>query len=435
MSFRSHLERISAAGQLVRIKKAAQPHLEMAGLLKALERTPVYFETVPSHSFRVAGNVFATKEQIAGYFGVKPPQLIGKLSHAIDHPSPPEVIDEAPCQQIVMPEVDLDRLPILFHCEGDGGKYITSGVCAARHPEFGQNLDFHRGMQLGKDRLALRVVGGRHFDQFLRDQQEMEVAISVGNSPNVLLAAAISVEKGEDELGIANSLEVLSVVRGRVTNLLVPAHSEFVLEGVVRLEDRSAEGPFVDLTETIDHVRQEPVMTVTSITCRRDAIWQALLSGGLEHKILMGMPREPTIFRKVREAGVECVDVSINPGGASWLHAIIKIRKREESDGRRALDAAFDGHQSLKHAFVVDEDIDILDPHMVEWCMATRFQFDRDVHRRGIEPGSSLDPSAERGTKRTQKVGFDLTAPADEEERRRFARVSYPKVNLDHFLN
>ena len=60
---------------------------------------------------------------------------------------------------------------------------------------------------------------------------------------------------------------------------------------------------------------------------------------------------------------------------------------------------------------MVDADIDIYDPLAVEWAMATRFQGDRDMIVLDREPGSSLDPSAEPGTKLTTKIGFDLTKP------------------------
>jgi 2,5-furandicarboxylate decarboxylase 1 len=172
---------------------------------------------------------------------------------------------------------------------------------------------------------------------------------------------------------------------------------------------------------------------VRRITMRRDAIWHALLPGALEHKILMGMPREPTIFREVTRAGVECLDVNINPGGCSWLHAVVKIRKAGPEDGRRALEAAFRGHGSLKHCFVVDEDIDIYDPLSVEWALATRFQGDRDLVVRGREPGSSLDPSRDPDTMMTCKMGFDLTRPGGGPAAR-FEKAVFPQVDVDRFL-
>jgi 2,5-furandicarboxylate decarboxylase 1 len=320
----------------------------------------------------------------------------------------------------------------LRHFEGDGGNYITSGVVVAKHPRYGQNLDFHRCMQFSKTEMAVRVVQGRHFDTFLNELGEVEVAICIGCSPAVLVAAATSIEIGVDEMHIANALEPLQVVKARTVDLLVPAQAEFVLEGKIYRDRRHAEGPFVDLTETRDVVRQEPVFEIEAITHRREAIWHALLPGGLEHKLLMGMPREPTIFRQVNQV-VRCLDVNINPGGCSWLHTIVQIDKQNEDDGRKAIHAAFAGHQSCKHVFVVDGDIDIYNPLEVEWALATRFQGDKDLVIYDRQRGSSLDPSAELGTHLTTKIGFDLTMPLAG-NRRNYEKVAYPQLDLTNFL-
>jgi UbiD family decarboxylase len=280
--------------------------------------------------------------------------------------------------------------------------------------------------------MAMRIVRSRHFDTFLRDLKALEVAICVGNPPSVLAAAATSVEIGVDELEIANALEPLSVTPARTVDLLVPAEAEFVLEGVVRLDRLHDEGPFVDLTETYDIVRQEPVFELQAVSHRRDAIWQALLPGALEHKLLMGMPREPTIFRKVNEV-VKCLDVNVSPGGCSWLHAVVQIEKQAEEDGLKAIRAAFAGHRSCKHVFVVDPDIDLYDPLAVEWAMATRFQGDRGLVVLEKAPGSSLDPSAEPGSHLTTRVGFDLTRPLDARGKD-FAKAAFPQVDLKRFL-
>jgi len=83
---------------------------------------------------------------------------------------------------------------------------------------------------------------------------------------------------------------------------------------------------------------------------------------------------------------------------------------------------------------VVDQDIDIYDPLSVEWAMATRFQGDRQMIIKEKEPGSSLDPSAEAGTKMTTKIGFDLTKPLGE-GREKFEKVPYPAVELGRYIN
>jgi 2,5-furandicarboxylate decarboxylase 1 len=431
VSLRKTIDRLKERGGLIRVSEPISKTLEISGVLKRLEPTPVLFENVKESRFGVAGNLFCSKESFADYFGIRVFDIIPTLAQAIEDRSPPEVIDDAPCQEVFISSPDLDQLPILKHCEEDGGNYISSGVVVARHPQYGQNLDFHRCMQFSKTEMAARVVRSRHFDAFLQEVRELDVAVCVGVPPNVLAAAATSVEIGVDELEVANALEPLKVVRAKTVDLTIPAESEFVLEGTVYLDRRHTEGPFVDLTETYDIVREEPVLVVKAITHRKEALWQALLPGGLEHKLLMGMPREPTIYRKVNEV-VKCLDVNVNPGGSSWLHAIIQIEKREDDDGLKAIQAAFQGHRSCKHVFVVDEDIDIYDPLQVEWAMATRFQGDVDMVIKGKEPGSSLDPSAEAGTKMTTKIGFDLTKPLGEKGRH-FERAPFPRVDLERF--
>jgi UbiD family decarboxylase len=143
------------------------------------------------------------------------------------------------------------------------------------------------------------------------------------------------------------------VTRAKTLDLMIPADSEFVLEGRVFLEEKADEGPFIDLTETVDVIRQEPIFEVKKITHRKTAIWQGLLPGRSEHKVLMGMPREPTVFRKVAEKGVDVLDVNITPGGASWLHIAIKIRKRNEDDGIKALEGAFGGQAQNMSGFMM----------------------------------------------------------------------------------
>jgi UbiD family decarboxylase len=117
--------------------------------------------------------------------------------------------------------------------------------------------------------------------------------------------------------------------------------------------------------------------------------------------------------------------VVITPGGASWLHAVVQIEKDSPGDGRAAIEAAFQGHGSLKHVVVVDADVNPYDPLEVEWAIATRFQADRNLVVLADQPGSSLDPSGihEPGKKsRTAKMGLDATVPWGAD------RVTFEKV-------
>jgi UbiD family decarboxylase len=443
MTLRDYIQKLSNDNKLISVRKPISKKYEISGVLKQFEPNPVFFENVKDSPYQVIGNLFCNKQQFADYLGINVKDIIPKLTAAITSPIKPDssqivATGNAPCQQIIHLEPDLNQLPIPLHFEGDGGSYITAGIVFAKHPVYGQNMDFHRCMQFSSNQMAIRVVKGRHFHHFLEELGKVDVAICIGNSPDMLAAAATSVDLGVDEISIANALANIcgiappQLAQAKTGDLLIPAQTEFVIEGTVYRDQTHVEGPFVDLTETQDICRQEPVLEISAITHREDAIWQALLPGSLEHKLLMGMPREPTIFQAVNQV-VKCLDVNVNPGGCSWLHAIVQIDKHNEGDGKQAIAATFAGHRSCKHVFIVDRDIDIYDPLQVEWAMATRFQGDRDMLVLDKESGSSLDPSADPGTKLTTKIGFDLTAPVGE-ARKHFEKVSYPKTDLNRFI-
>jgi len=440
MTLRLHLQKLAESGEMLTLTTPVSKIYEMAGILKELEPQPVMFTHIKESPFMVMGNLFCSKAGFANYLNIQVKDIIPNLIQAIQDRTPCPTIAEAPCQEVVIMDPDLDSLPILRHCALDGGNYISSGVFIAGHPSFGQNLDFHRAMQFSKNEMAVRVVRGRHFDRFLEELGSLDVAVCIGVPAEVLVAAATSVELGVDELEIANALSMrclgqsLNLVHAKTVDLNVPAEAEFVLEGTVFADRRHTEGPFVDLTETYDIVRNEPVFVIKAITHRQGAIWHALLPGALEHKLLMGMPREPTIYKKVNEV-TRCLDVNINPGGCSWLHAIVQIDKRSEDDGKKAIQAAFAGHRSCKHVYVVDKDIDIYNPLEVEWAMATRFQGGTDLVIKAKEAGSSLDPSSERtenGTHLTTKLGFDLTKPLVSQGKG-FDKAIFPMVEITSY--
>ncbi|MBU0662649.1 MAG: UbiD family decarboxylase [Candidatus Diapherotrites archaeon] len=430
MGFREFVEKLEKEGRAKKIKKQVSKKFEAAGLMAAMPEQPLIFEKVEGSEFRTAANFFSTKDLIAEYFGIKTPELIPKMINALDNRSEPEVVDNAPCKEIEMP-VDLDKLPLLHHFEDEGGNYVTSGIVFARDKELGMNLSFHRALQIGKNKFVMRILD-RHLKEFIdRAGGKLDAAFCIGMSPNLLLAGATSVDLGIDEFGIANTLEPLKMTRAKGIDVMVPAETEFVLEG--RFTGETAmEGPFVDLTGTMDVQREQPVFEVTKITHRKNPIYHALMSSYYEHRLLMGMPKEPTIFSEVEKAGVKCKDVFVSTGGCSWLHAIVQIEKRAEEDGKKAIDAALKGHKSCKHVFVVDSDIDIYNPQDVEWAMSTRFQADKDFVMKPGEKGSSIDPSADPNTRATCKAGFDLTKPL-EAKGKNFSKVPVPEVDASKY--
>jgi len=101
--------------------------------------------------------------------------------------------------------------------------------------------------------------------------------------------------------------------------------------------------------------------------------------------------------------------VTLTEGGCNWLHAVVQISKKKESDPKKIIKAAFVAHRSLKHVTVVDDDIDPSDPVAVEYAIATRFQADKDLVMISKVRGSSLDPSSDQKNLLTTKMGLDAT--------------------------
>jgi UbiD family decarboxylase len=405
---REFLAELDRTKELTHVNREVSTRYEVAAVSCRLDGKPLLFEKISeAEGYRIATGVCGTRTMLARSIGFDASKLLPRILDSIENPKPFEAVSHAPCQEVVEDDVDLRKLPILIHCEKDGGPYVTAGIAVAHDREYGYNASYHRLMLLGKDRVAARILP-RHLDEFIR-RGNRKVGITIGNHPAFLFASAVSCEIGKSELAIANALRGMSFVKCLTNDSLVPADCEIVLEGTIT-DELVDEGPFPDIVGSYDIVRKQRVIRIDRITHRKDPIYQAILPGGTEHMFLMGTPREATMFREVSKV-CQCLDVRLTAGGSSWLNGVVKIRKEREEDPKKALDAAFRGHPSLKQAVVVDEDIDIEDPDAVEWAIATRTQMDRDLTLMPGELGSSLDPSADQVTRKTCKVAVDATIP------------------------
>lgn len=435
MSLRRFIEQVRESGDLVTIDKPVDTTFELANVAHALEGSPVLFNRIKGHEgWRVIAGPCADRRFFSMDLGVPLPGLLTHLAQATVNPIGPELVTDAPCQEVVLEQFDLHDLPILLHLPEDAGRYIASNVVIIEDPDYGRNMCYHRLLLLDDKHFAARIIENRGtYTAMQKTEGDLPVAICIGVSQAVHLAASMGPPPEVDELAVANALAPTPLVKCITNDLAVPAHAEIVLEGRI-IKRMTSEGPFMDLTETMDIVRDQPVIEIDLISHRRQPIFHALLPGGLEHKILMGMPKEPTIFHEVNKV-VNCTGAVITSGGASWLHAVVQIDKKGEADGRLAIEAAFKGHGSLKHVWIVDTDIDIYNPLAMEWAMATRFQVDKDLIIYENMPGSSLDPSGLHvpGQKsRTAKAGFDCTIPFAA-NKSKFRRGEYGQVNLSEY--
>jgi len=396
--------------ETISVKEEVSLELEAARMLAANADRPIFFENLNGH--RAIGNLWSTRERICTALEVDRMKLMENMIIAIENPSDPVLIDNAPFMEERTEIFDLRKLPIPRYYSADGGRYITSAVVVG---EFGdiRNLSFHRMMVLNQNQLAIRLIP-RHLyalrQKAIEEEQDLKIAAVIGLCPSVLLPAAMSVGFGVDELRIANTLRKLCLgkeveVSKAGNGVIVPAHAEIVLEGRItgKMID---EGPFVDITGTLDNVRKQPVVEIDAISMRKDPIMQLLLSAGPEHRLLMGMPKEPVILSAVRRVVPTVTGVNLTAGGCGWLHGVVSIEPQQEGDAKNAGMAAMAAHTSMKNVVIVNSDIDVFDPVQVEWAIATRFQSHRDLLIIEGVRGSSLDPSA---GETTSKMIMDAT--------------------------
>ncbi len=418
MSLRSFLELMEEKGEILHIKEEVSPSFEIAYIMKSFDQNgPILlFENVEGTKTRVVANVCGTRKRICQALNVSQEGLYQKLMEALRSPKKPRTVEDGPVKEVVE-EPNLFKIPVLTHFERDAGQYITAAVIHAKSPDGAiENVSVHRLQVLDEKHLAIRLVP-RHLYRLWcmakEAETDLDVAISVGVHPAVMLAAASSPPLGVCEFDVANALlnDQLRLMRCKFVDAYAPAEAELVLEGRISASKEAPEGPFVDITGTYDIQRKQPVVEVVNVMHRENYVYQALLPSGTEHKLLMGLPFEASIYEAVSKVVPKVHAVNLSVGGCGWLHAIISIDKQLDGDAKNALLAAFAAHPSLKHAVVVDSDIDVYNLAEVEWAIATRFQASEDLLVIGNVRGSTLDSSADQETGLTSKVGIDATRP------------------------
>ena len=413
MAFRDHLSAATTEKDAVSVIHGMLEHSKNNG------HPLTIFENISECPGQRAAINLLTRERLCAAIGISPEDYIDTLGWAMSNPLQPEIIEpnESPCFENIQDVVDITKLPIPHHWPQDRGRYVSASVIIAEDNGI-RNMSFHRQFVRDENHLVVRLVP-RHLRTMTMAAREQgrQVKIAIVNAPDpvVLLAAAMSFDENIDELTIAaalhqklygTSLKLTTMPNG----IVAPADSEYVMWGNITLENDD-EGPYVDITGTVDDVRQEPVIEIEGVAHRNDPIFHALIPGEAEHKTLMGLPRSPTIKSAVNEV-VECLDVHMTEGGCGWLSAVVKIKKVNQDDPIKAINAALAGHRSMKMVTIVDEDIDITDPVRVEWAMVTRWQPDVDTVILSNQKGSSLDPSRNVDAT-TAKVGFDATISFD----------------------
>ena len=432
--FRDYLDKLEKQGLLLRVKQEVSTKYEIAAGLRKISDTDgpaLLFERVADYpNWRVVGGLFATRRLMAFALqtGDDEAQLLKRYLDFDQEYREPVTVTSGPVKELILTgdDIDLTRLPVPTYCEVDPGPYLTAGVEIARHPVTGkQNASIHRRRILGKDRTCL-LAQSPHLTFMIQAAEErgqgLGVATVIGAHPALTIASQVKAPEGVDEMAIAGAIRgrPFEVVKCETIDVMVPADAEIVIEGVTMPGERAKDGPFGEFPGNYislsnwaspqgEPVNDSPVVKITAITMRKDAIFQALLTGmpTTENQSLKKWALTASAYRKVAEVLPSPGDIrGINlTNSSAGRHAIVSIRKREEATPRRIIEALMG--VAFLVPIVVDEDIDVHDPAQVDWAIATRVRPDRDLI---IPPPPQLSASALTPTI-AYKWGIDATAP------------------------
>jgi UbiD family decarboxylase len=220
------------------------------------------------------------------------------------------------------------------------------------------------------------------------------------------------------------------MVRGVSNGILVPADAEVVIEGYFdELGYREMEGPYGEFYGYYGPTHIDPVFHATAITTRHDVMHQTVLHAGrfvgrMDSANLASLNAEVAAWRVLRAARIEPTAINFTVASNGRQHARVSLKRGAPGQARLAIAALF-SLATVKHVFVVDEDVDVFSDEEMEWAMATRFRADRDVVVSAGMPGFYADPMADQNRMIT-KAGFDLTAPVDQPDRIDFRRAYAP---------
>lgn len=469
-------------GQLIETNVEVDPSAELSGIYRyvgaggtvkrptRVDGPAMLFHKVKGHpGASVLIGLMASRARVADLFGCKKEELGHLVQSCAANPIAPVVIDApAPAQEVVHlatdPGFDLfDLVPAPTNTPVDAGPYITLGMCYATHPDTGlSDVTIHRMCIQSKDELSIFLQpGSRHIGAMAERATELgqplPISISIGVDPAISITSCFeppTTPLGFNELSIAGALRQHPVELCRCLTIRenAIANAEYVIEGEIQpgvkvVEDQNSHTGFA-MPEFPGYNGKAShecwLIKVKAVTHRRDPIMQTCIGPSEEHVNMAGIPTEASILGMIDKAlpGKVINCYSHRSGGGKYM-VILQCKKAvhtDEGKQRQAALLAFSAFPELKHAILVDEDVDIFDTNDVLWAMNTRFQGDADIITIPGVRCHPLDPSSNpaytasiRDIGCSTKTIFDCTVPFDLKDH--FQRAPFLDVDPEKWLH
>jgi len=464
-NLRAFVRALDKAGELKRISQEVDPILEIAEITdRVSKQTPpgpaLLFERPKGYRMPLLINAFGSErrmnlaleveriedvaERIRMFLDFKSPQgLLEKIKMlpmlADVGAFFPRVTKEGPCQEVVRRDgFSVLDFPVLQCWPQDGGRFITLPMVFTRNPETGKrNCGMYR-MQVYDERTTgmhwqVHKQGAEHFRRAAEKgaDNSMEVAVAIGADPATIFSSILPLPPDLDEMLFAGFLrqKPVEMVPCKTVSLEVPAESEIVLEGHVRLDEMRTEGPFGDHTGFYSLAEPFPVFHISCITHRKDPIYSATIVGAPPMEdYWMGHAIERIFLPLMRLQLPEVVDMHMPAAGIFHNLMIVAIRKSYPGHARKVMSAIWGLGQAMftKCIVVVDHDVNVQDMNEVALKALNHIDPERDIQFT-MGPIDQLDHSS-RLPNFGSKMGVDATRKWPEEG---FTRPWPDEIRMD----
>ena len=447
---RDFIDRLERDGDLKRISQRVDPQLEITEIADRVLRAggpALLFEQPGDSSIPLLANLFGTEQRVAQALGEDSAaslREVGKLLAFLKEPAPPKgfkeamktlpiykkvldmsprLVRKAPCQEVQLrgDEVDLAMLPVQTCWPGDAGPLITWGLVTTRGPIVQrQNLGIYRQQVIGRNRVIMRWLshrgGALDYREWCRQkpQQPFPVSVVLGCDPATILAAVTPIPDSLAEYAFAGLLRgsKTEVTRSLLSDLVIPARAEIVLEGHINPGDEADEGPFGDHTGYYNEVERFPVFTVEAMSMRKNPIYHSTYTGRPpDEPSVLGLALNEVFIPILQKQYPEIIDFYLPAEGCSYRVAMVSIRKQYPGHARRVMMGVWSFLRQFmytKFVIVVDDDIDARRWDDVIWAISTRCDPARDTLLVENTPIDYLDfasPVSGLGS----KMGIDAT--------------------------
>ena len=395
MAYRNQQEFIQAldqAGELQRIKTFVDPHLEIAEITDRISKSgkggkALLFENTGT-DFPVLMNAYGSEKRMCMALGVnKLNDVAGEIESLFKMLASPKegLLDKlkllpqlgkfaswmpkvrsgrGECQEVIMTDPDITKLPVITCWPKDGGPFVTLPVIHTKDPiTLSRNVGMYRMQVFGPTLTGMHwhkhKVSAKHFNEYKKLGKRMPVAVIVGGDPVYAYSATAPLPENVDEYMLAGFLRKKKVELYKCITqpeIEVPGDADFVIEGYVDPSDELIwEGPFGDHTGYYSLPDWYPRFHITAITYKKNPVYPATIVGiPPQEDAWLGKATERIFLAPIKMTMVpEIMDMEMPIEGVFHNLVITQIKKDYAGQALKVMNAMWGAGQMMFNKILV----------------------------------------------------------------------------------